>query len=851
MTASSKVVEFDKLVKALNKIIFGSEIETVTLNGIVKPTISNFLNSYAVSKADLSYVNAAIAAITGGHKAYGTLAAALANTSTFPQNSIVEITNDPDSSKNGAYQWNGADLTKSNYDPLLLAKSYTNDKVGFVSNIPEANDCIRELYITGWNGVAELYLMYLDGADNGGVSFSINNKNTSSQVICSYKKAQGLAIYPLLTEGTAAGSGYGGYIAIDWSAYTSRIHSQGAYLYKVSKKALSLTNCPCITDYLNNLSVVQTTTQLTQRMDDNTDFYGKTLDASANHPLKGLLNKLLPDVKLVSGHTESFKYFVSELQLVSGGIRVQIKYYNPADPNLANTWASYNVNILKGSSQIDTYTYQYNSYVWKIKVDWNYLAQVSSGTFTATNSGSLTKTLLNEQVIFASSVAASDLAKSNNEITYLISKPHNLIKDANWRFRANKPNSGTAGNGFTDVINADGTVTVHADFIPGIQYAYGFGYGFIATDISKYYGKSLTFVVKGRVKGVNVKTQFAWGSMFSAVPVLPAPSDTWVDFELVKSVDILNWNKTNRYPEINTTAIDPAVVGSLDYEFTHLALIETQKNFEKQDYLNLLDKGSLYVPSAFLTKKFKTGTWAGKKLVTLGHSITTQDRFQPILADLLGMKYDPFSTFGTVTKQPTGIGGSHIQAVCYSDTPYNFDTHGTQDNNLKGATFFTRADWVAQYDPDLIIIFNANNDSQDPLMVGEVTDDIYTGTVEVLQGSGGVPTLISTLKAIFKKLGEQNPKAKIVMCSDLLNGVAYGDSTAAYNKLNGIGSQANFIARNEKLKKVCEMHGVQWIDLLHNCWDIYTIKNSFTAADGTHPTMEGHEKIARYIASQL
>lgn len=136
MTASSKVVEFDKLVKALNKIIFGTEVETVTLNGIVKPTISNFLKGYTVSKADLSYVNnelaavnAAITAFTGGHKAYYTMAIALANTSTFIQNSIIEITNDPDPSKNGAYHWNGADLYKSAYDPLTQAKAFTKDAI--------------------------------------------------------------------------------------------------------------------------------------------------------------------------------------------------------------------------------------------------------------------------------------------------------------------------------------------------------------------------------------------------------------------------------------------------------------------------------------------------------------------------------------------------------------------------------------------------------------------------------------------------------------------------------------------------------------------------------------------------
>lgn len=49
MTASTRLVEFDELIKALNKIVFGSDIETVTLNGIVKPTISNFLKKFAAS----------------------------------------------------------------------------------------------------------------------------------------------------------------------------------------------------------------------------------------------------------------------------------------------------------------------------------------------------------------------------------------------------------------------------------------------------------------------------------------------------------------------------------------------------------------------------------------------------------------------------------------------------------------------------------------------------------------------------------------------------------------------------------------------------------------------------------
>lgn len=146
MTASAKVIEFDELVKALNKIIFGSETETVKLNGIVKPTISNFLKSYTVTKADVSYVNAkiagvdadiasintAIAAVTGGHKAYATLADAQASQASLPVNTVVEVTNDSDTN-NGAYLWDGTALTRSNYDPLTRAKIYADEKTEYLN----------------------------------------------------------------------------------------------------------------------------------------------------------------------------------------------------------------------------------------------------------------------------------------------------------------------------------------------------------------------------------------------------------------------------------------------------------------------------------------------------------------------------------------------------------------------------------------------------------------------------------------------------------------------------------------------------------------------------------------------
>jgi hypothetical protein len=82
-----------------------------------------------------SEVDSVVAPLTGGHKAYTTLALAQAAQGTLPVNSIVEVTNDPTDSNNGTYQWNGTTLTKSAYDPLTQAKADATTK----ANAAEAN----------------------------------------------------------------------------------------------------------------------------------------------------------------------------------------------------------------------------------------------------------------------------------------------------------------------------------------------------------------------------------------------------------------------------------------------------------------------------------------------------------------------------------------------------------------------------------------------------------------------------------------------------------------------------------------------------------------------------------------
>ncbi|WP_104488832.1 sialate O-acetylesterase [Acinetobacter indicus] len=78
-------------------------------------------NTYTKAEVDTTF-----AAYVGGRKAYTTLALAQAAQSSLPANTAIEVTNDPDPAKNGTYQWNGTTLTKSDYDPLTQAKSYTD-----------------------------------------------------------------------------------------------------------------------------------------------------------------------------------------------------------------------------------------------------------------------------------------------------------------------------------------------------------------------------------------------------------------------------------------------------------------------------------------------------------------------------------------------------------------------------------------------------------------------------------------------------------------------------------------------------------------------------------------------------
>lgn len=91
------------------------------------------LNKHVKDKVDLQ-----IATLPAGHKGYKTLVDAQAAQSTLAANTIVEVTNDSDSAKNGVYIWDGATLTKSTYDvkaaAVVESNKYTDNRLPAFSN---------------------------------------------------------------------------------------------------------------------------------------------------------------------------------------------------------------------------------------------------------------------------------------------------------------------------------------------------------------------------------------------------------------------------------------------------------------------------------------------------------------------------------------------------------------------------------------------------------------------------------------------------------------------------------------------------------------------------------------------
>lgn len=118
------------------------------------------LNKHVKDKVDLQ-----IATLPSGHKGYATLADAQAAQASLPANTLVEVTNDSDSTKNGVYLWNGTTLTKSTYDPKAA-----------VADVKAYTDTSLKPYVKTYNTLAELNAV--TGMNTGQVAKVTNDAAT-------------------------------------------------------------------------------------------------------------------------------------------------------------------------------------------------------------------------------------------------------------------------------------------------------------------------------------------------------------------------------------------------------------------------------------------------------------------------------------------------------------------------------------------------------------------------------------------------------------------------------------------------------------------------------------------------
>ena len=111
---------------ASNISAISAENSKSVVEGILVDVSNATSEVYTALSVQSDFVDSVVSAVSGGGKAYKTLAEAEADLPNVPINFIIEVTNDD--ANNGRYQWDGVVLTPSDYDPVAEAQVYTDMK---------------------------------------------------------------------------------------------------------------------------------------------------------------------------------------------------------------------------------------------------------------------------------------------------------------------------------------------------------------------------------------------------------------------------------------------------------------------------------------------------------------------------------------------------------------------------------------------------------------------------------------------------------------------------------------------------------------------------------------------------
>lgn len=299
---------------------------------------------------------------------------------------------------------------------------------------------------------------------------------------------------------------------------------------------------------------------------------------------------------------------------------------------------------------------------------------------------------------------------------------------------------------------------------------------------------------------------------------------------------------------------------------------------------------------------------AGKKLLTLGDSITFGKKWQPQLCKLTGMtfledavfteyasnttievqhleeskktvsaKYYPIGSGNTngIPNVATAIGGSAVRAVAVEGSEGNaVDGSAVEVDGVAfsvgrgpGESLYERSKSVHVYNPDIIIIMGGQNDGSlaaGSSVLGSMEDAPYNGGYILQSEYNSLSpsekrkySFYAMYKGMLLNLIKNNPKAAIYCCGTMrclrkqyVDGVYNEDATINYF----YGKMLPDIkTKNTAIKEIAEYYGCKYVDmdgLSINPWN-----NSEWSSDTgdllVHPNVERGNMMAISIRNQM
>lgn len=258
-------------------------------------------------------------------------------------------------------------------------------------------------------------------------------------------------------------------------------------------------------------------------------------------------------------------------------------------------------------------------------------------------------------------------------------------------------------------------------------------------------------------------------------------------------------------------------------------------------------------------------TLRGKKLVTIGDSITWQGKWQPYLSEYLGLDWSLIETqIGTSEIPPMGAGGTIVRPLFTNDISYSYP-YASSPGTRRGASIHARSKFVHELNPDVIIVFGGQNDGAlTGASLGSITDSAYVGDdldYRVVSETG--VTFYAAYKGLLQILSSTNPNARIFCVTTLRNW--YYSPSDTYRDRYGVVTA---------ISECAKLYGATVLDLYSECGineynagisndgtgssqEIFYIKDSddsswiSSGSARVHPNSNGALRIAQYMSNKM